>query len=142
LFSARIDTMRVAARIDAAEAPATIHGDAEQLGRVLKNVIANALDAMENAAERTLAVTVRREGDRVSFAVSDTGRGFDQETLRRVFEPYFTTRSDRGGTGLGMAIARRIAVEHGGALTAAGAPGRGATITLTVPVEGPPSEDA
>jgi signal transduction histidine kinase len=41
-----------------------------------------------------------------------------------------------------MAIARRIAVEHGGALTAAGAPGRGATITLTVPVEGPPSEDA
>jgi signal transduction histidine kinase len=105
-------------------------------------VIANALDAMENAAERTLAVTVRREGDRVSFAVSDTGRGFDQETLRRVFEPYFTTRSDRGGTGLGMAIARRIAVEHGGALTAAGAPGRGATITLTVPVEGPPSEAA
>jgi two-component system nitrogen regulation sensor histidine kinase NtrY len=142
LFAARIEAMRVVATIDAASAPATIHGDAEQVGRVLKNVIANALDAMEDAAERTLVVTVRREGDRVSFAVSDTGSGFDQETLRRVFEPYFTTRADRGGTGLGMAIARRIAVEHGGVLTAAGAPGRGATITLTVPVEGPPPEDA
>jgi signal transduction histidine kinase len=142
LFSARIEAMRVEARIDAVSAPGTIHGDAEQLGRVLKNVIANALDAMEEAAARTLVVTVRREGDRVSFAVADTGRGFDPETLRRVFEPYFTTRADRGGTGLGMAIARRIAMEHGGSLTASGAPGRGATITLTVPVEGPPSEDA
>jgi signal transduction histidine kinase len=142
LFSARIEAMRVEARIDAVPAPGTIHGDAEQLGRVLKNVIANALDAMEEAAARTLVVTVRRERDRVSFAVADTGRGFDPETLRRVFEPYFTTRADRGGTGLGMAIARRIAMEHGGSLTASGAPGRGATITLTVPVEGPPSEDA
>jgi nitrogen fixation/metabolism regulation signal transduction histidine kinase len=142
LFSARIEVMRVDARIDAVAAPGTIHGDAEQLGRVLKNVIANALDAMEEAALRTLVVTVRREGDRVSFAVADTGRGFDPETLHRVFEPYFTTRADRGGTGLGMAIARRIAMEHGGSLSAAGAPGRGATITLTVPVEGPPSEDA
>jgi signal transduction histidine kinase len=142
LFSAPIETMRVDARVDAAAAPGTIHGDAEQLGRVLKNVIANALDAMEEAAVRTLVVTVRREGDRVSFAVADTGRGFDPETLRRVFEPYFTTRADRGGTGLGMAIARRIAMEHGGSLTASGAPGRGATITLTVPIEGPPPEDA
>jgi signal transduction histidine kinase len=59
-----------------------------------------------------------------------------------VFTPYFTTRADRGGTGLGMAIARRIAVEHGGSLTAAGAPGRGATITLTLPISGPAAQGA
>jgi len=142
LFSGRIETMGVAATVDASHAPATIHGDAEQLGRVLKNVIANALDAMEGATAAKLAVTVRGDADRVSFAVRDTGVGFEAATLRRVFEPYFTTRADRGGTGLGMAIARRIAVEHGGSLTASGAPGRGATITLTVPVQGPPPEDA
>jgi signal transduction histidine kinase len=142
LFAARIESMRVVARIDATAAPATMRADAEQLGRALKNVIANALDAMEGAAERTLNLAVRGEGDRVSFAVSDTGRGLDPETLRRVFEPYFTTRADRGGTGLGLAIAQRIAVEHGGSLTASGAPGRGATITLAVPREGPPPEDA
>jgi len=140
LFSGRIESMGVTVAIDDASAPATIHADAEQIGRVLKNVIANALDAMEEAADRTLTVTARGEGDRVLFAVRDTGRGFDAETLRRVFEPYFTTRADRGGTGLGMAIARRIAAEHGGSLGASGAPGRGATITLTVPVAGPPPE--
>ena len=142
LFSGRIESMSVLARVDATAAPATMQADAEQLGRVLKNVIANALDAMEAAGDRALTVTVRGEGDRVSFAVSDTGRGFDRERLRRVFEPYFTTRADRGGTGLGMAIARRIAVEHGGSLHATGAQGKGATITLTVPVAGPPPEDA
>jgi nitrogen fixation/metabolism regulation signal transduction histidine kinase len=142
LFSGRIETMRVAVAIDDALAPAVIQADAEQIGRVLKNVVANALDAMEGSSERTLGVTVRAEGDRVAFAVSDTGRGFDAEALRRVFEPYFTTRADGGGTGLGMAIARRIAVEHGGTLAASGAPGRGATITLTLPLGGPSPEDA
>jgi len=142
LYSGRIEAMGVLVAVDHQSAPETIRADAEQLGRVLKNVIANALDAMEGAEERTLAVTVRHDGDRVSFAVRDSGRGFDAETLRRVFEPYFTTRADRGGTGLGMAIARRIAVEHGGTLRAQGEPGAGATITLTVPLAGPPPDGA
>lgn len=139
LYAARIEAMRVAVTIDAFAAPATIRADAEQLGRVLKNVIANALDAMEEAPERRLAVTVLAQGESVSFTVRDTGRGFDSESLRRVFEPYFTTRADRGGTGLGMAIARRIAVEHGGTVHADRAPERGAIVTLTVPTTGPPS---
>jgi signal transduction histidine kinase len=127
----------VAVTVDDASAPKTLRADAEQLGRVLKNIVANALDAMDGADDRRLSVVVRGEGDRVVFTVRDTGRGFDAETLRRVFEPYFTTRAGSGGTGLGMAIARRIAVEHGGSLAASGAPGRGATITLTIPVAGP-----
>jgi len=142
LFSGRIAAMRVAVAVDDALAPATIEADAEQIGRLVKNVVANALDAMEETGERRLAVAVRSVGDRVELAVSDTGRGFDAETLRRVFEPYFTTRADGGGTGLGMAIARRIAVEHGGTLTASGAPGRGATITLNLPIARRPPEAA
>ena len=142
LFSGRIEAMRVSVAIDATSAPAVIEVDAEQIGRVLKNVVANALDAMEGTGERPLAVTVQAIGDRVAFALRDTGRGFDAETLRRVFEPYFTTRADGGGTGLGMAIARRIAVEPGGTRTATGAVGRGATMTLTVPIEGKPPEAA
>ena len=67
----------------------------------------------------------------------DSGVGLPPEALRRIFEPYFTTRSDRGGTGLGMAIAHRIVTEHGGTIQAEGAPGRGATITIRLPVDGP-----
>jgi signal transduction histidine kinase len=142
LFSGRIEAMRVAVAIDALSAPAMIEVDAEQIGRVLKNVVANALDAMEGAGERRLAVSVQTLGDRVAFTIRDTGKGLDAETLRRVFEPYFTTRADGGGTGLGMAIARRIAVEHGGTLSVTGAVGRGATITLTLPTTGPPPASA
>ncbi len=142
LFTGRIEAMRVAVAVDDAAAPPTIRADAEQMGRILKNVVANALDAMENAADRALTVTVRGEDGSAVFEVRDTGRGFDAESLRRVFEPYFTTRADRGGTGLGMAIARRIAVEHGGSLRAVGAVGTGASIILTVPVAGPPVEGA
>jgi len=142
LFSGRLASMRVAVSVDIAPDVPPLRADSEQIGRILKNVVANALDAMDDAPERGLTVTVRREGERVAFAVRDTGRGFDADSLRRVFTPYFTTRADRGGTGLGMAIARRIATEHGGSLDAYGAPGRGATITLTLPVAGPPQEDA
>lgn len=134
LYAARIEAMGVHVTVEAATAPAAFRADAEQIGRVLKNVIANALDAMEGAAERRLAVSVRGEDGRVAFSVKDSGRGFEPETLRRVFEPYFTTRADRGGTGLGMAIAQRIAVEHGGSLRAEGSPGKGARITLIIPV--------
>jgi nitrogen fixation/metabolism regulation signal transduction histidine kinase len=142
LFAARIGSMRVAVSVELPSDLPPLRADSEQVGRLLKNVLGNALDAMEEAPERALNVTVRREGERMVFAVRDTGRGFDADSLRRVFTPYFTTRADRGGTGLGMAIARRIAVEHGGSLDAYGAPGRGATITLTLPITGPPQEGA
>jgi two-component system, NtrC family, nitrogen regulation sensor histidine kinase NtrY len=140
LFSGRAESMGVAVSVDEHAAPATIEADAEQIGRVLKNVLANAFDAMENAAERSVKVTLRRDGDRAEFAVRDTGHGFDKESLRHVFTPYYTTRSGHGGTGLGMAIAQRIAADHGGFLRAEGAPGRGATITLTLPIAGPRQE--
>jgi nitrogen fixation/metabolism regulation signal transduction histidine kinase len=142
LFSARIAAMEVRVEVDDAAAPATIEADAEQIGRVLKNVVANALDAMESEPRRLLRVTVRPLGGDVAFEVRDTGSGLDPEALRRMFEPYFTTRGDRGGTGLGMAITHRIAMEHGGSIRAAGAPGGGATVTLLVPIAGPAPDRA
>ncbi len=140
LYSGRVQALGVTVTIDDKSAPASIRADAEQISRVLKNVIANALDAMEGSAERKLSLAARVVGKQALFTVTDTGRGFDAETLRRVFEPYFTTRADGGGTGLGMAIAKRIAVEHGGTLTASGTPGRGATFTLSIPFAEPPPE--
>ena len=61
---------------------------------------------------------------------------------RRIFEPYFTTRSEKGGTGLGMAIVHRIVTEHGGTIAAEGAPARGATITIHLPIDRAPGERA
>jgi nitrogen fixation/metabolism regulation signal transduction histidine kinase len=142
LFSGRIDAMGVTVRLDDAGAPSVVRADPEQIGRVLKNILANALDAMEGSAVRTLSFVIRARGRGAVFEVADSGPGLDTEAQRRIFEPYFTTRGDRGGTGLGMAIAHRIAVEHGGSIRADAAPGGGARLTLTVPVDGPPPDRA
>ncbi len=142
LFAPRIEALGVKVRVSAEEAPLRIVADPDQLGRVVKNVVANALDALEPVAERRLEVVLRRSigpaGPSLVIEVRDSGIGLEPEALRRIFEPYFTTRGDRGGTGLGMAIAYRIVSEHGGAIEADGASGRGATITIRLPVDGPP----
>jgi signal transduction histidine kinase len=134
--------MGVTVRLDDAGAPSVVRADPEQIGRVLKNILANALDAMEGSADRTLSFVIRARDRGAVFEVADSGPGLDSEAQRRIFEPYFTTRGDRGGTGLGMAIAHRIAVEHGGSIRADAAPGGGARLTLTVPVDGPPPDRA
>ena len=147
LFAPRMVSEAVRVTMNDAESPPSIRADAEQIGRVLKNVISNALDAMQTVSDRHLEITVRRvEGTRrgaaayyVEVAVRDNGTGFTPDALRRVFEPYFTTRSGSGGTGLGMAIAYRIVADHGGTIRAGEAPGGGATITMRLPIGGPPA---
>lgn len=139
----RIDSLAATVDLDLSHAPERIVADPEQIGRVLKNIIANALDALEPAPLRRLAIALRR-GPRalqedLLIEVQDSGVGFEPEALRRVFEPYYTTRGERGGTGLGMAIAYRIVAEHGGAIEARGAPGQGARITVRLPVGGVPT---
>jgi signal transduction histidine kinase len=104
--------------------------DRDQVLQVLLNLVRNAVDAMPRGG--TVGLTARRDGDTVSFAVSDAGPGIPPEDLARVFEPYFTTKE--GGTGLGLAIAHDIAEEHAGGLEATSEPGRGATFTLRLPL--------
>lgn len=147
LFAPRLESDAVRVTVNDAGSPPSIQADAEQIGRVLKNVVSNALDAMGTTTDRHLEITVRRvEGRRrgvatryAEVAVRDNGPGFTPDALRRVFEPYFTTRGGRGGTGLGMAIAYRIIADHGGTIRAGETPGGGATITMRLPIDGPPA---
>jgi signal transduction histidine kinase len=137
LYATRIEAAGIAVELPDADTPEWVVADPEQIGRVLKNVIANALDALEPVVERRLSVVIERaQGPRGAVAqieVRDSGVGFEPEALRKVFEPYFTTRGDRGGSGLGMAIAHRIVTEHSGTIHASGSPGRGARITIRLP---------
>lgn len=145
LYAGRIAESRVALDLDLDGASTTAHVDAEQIGRVLKNVIGNALDALEAgdpARDRRLSLAVRREAlrgeDAVAIVVRDTGVGIERHVLDRVFDPYFTTRVEKGGTGLGLAIAHRIVREHGGTIRAESVPGRGSSFTIVLPAAGPP----
>lgn len=142
VLSARIETQDVRVSVELEAAPARIVADPDQVGRVLKNVIGNALDALESAADRRLIVRLGREERWLVIEVRDSGAGLDAESKRRIFEPYFTTRAEQGGTGLGMAIVHRIVTDHGGRIEAEGAPRQGATIRIRLPLAGPPPERA
>ncbi|HEX7899706.1 MAG TPA: ATP-binding protein [Planctomycetota bacterium] len=92
----------------------------------LLNLLVNALQAMPDGGE----ITVRsvEDGPYVKVEVSDTGPGIPPENLERIFTLYFSTKP--GGTGLGLAMVKKIIEEHGGAVEVRSEPGKGATFTL------------
>jgi nitrogen fixation/metabolism regulation signal transduction histidine kinase len=104
-------------------------GDAAKLKTALRNVVANAVEAVGQRGE--LDVTIGRRGDVLTVAVRDSGPGMSRETAERIFDLYFSTKE--GGTGLGLPIAKKIVEEHGGTIRVASEPGRGTTVTIELP---------
>jgi signal transduction histidine kinase len=107
--------------------------DARLMRQAVLNVAVNAAQAMPKGG--TLTVRARIDGAFAHVELSDTGPGIPEEVRHRVFEPFFTTRAS--GTGLGLAVVRRIVEGHGGEVAVSSAPGRGAVVMLRLPVELP-----
>jgi signal transduction histidine kinase len=100
-------------------------------------VQAAVVNLMRNAKEATpsggqIFVSTMREQDFVVINVTDTGEGIDLQQIDRVLEPYFSTK--KGGTGLGLPTARRVAEDHGGTLTMQSEPGKGTQFSLRLPI--------
>jgi two-component system nitrogen regulation sensor histidine kinase GlnL len=121
-------------------------GDADRLSQVFLNVIRNALQAMEGGAgvlEITTRMTLEhqisspdgRRSPTVLIEFTDTGPGIEAAVLAKLATPFFTTRPD--GTGLGLAQARHWVVRHEGSLRIENAPGSGATVRITLPLQRP-----
>ena len=113
-----------------------VHGDRIQLQQVLLNLMINAIEAMSSAGDGQFELVVRSARDAangVLVAVSDSGPGFDAKGLDRLFEAFYTTKTE--GLGLGLAISRRIIEAHGGRLWASANTPRGAVFQFTVPVD-------
>ncbi|MDL1891701.1 GAF domain-containing protein [Sphingobacteriales bacterium CHB3] len=110
----------------------TVLMDAEKIMRVFQNIAGNAADAMPEGG--TLTLTIKPKGDKLSFEFSDTGQGMTEEIRARVFEPFFT-RGKKHGTGLGMAIVKKIVDDHKGSIELDSEPGRGTTVRILLPLE-------
>lgn len=103
--------------------------DPDALERALLNLLLNGVQASD--AGGRIRVTVAREGDVVAITVTDHGSGIEPDELERITEPFFTTRP--GGTGVGLAVTRRIVTAHGGALEIESRPGEGTTVRIRLP---------
>ncbi|MGA9115759.1 MAG: ATP-binding protein [Bacteroidota bacterium] len=132
LMQGQIRDGAVSIRTALAEDLPPVTGDAKQLRQLFWNVMMNGLQALEGKGE--LAVETRPQEGWVEVVVSDTGRGMSREVLASVFTPFFTTKP--GGTGLGLAVSRRIAEQHGGGVSIESTEGRGTTVTIRIPPEG------
>ncbi len=104
--------------------------------RVVLNLVLNARDAMEDGGK--LSVTTRRASDETAqIIVADTGLGFSDEALEHLFEPGFTTKHDRGGSGQGLSALSVFVRGAGGSIEVESRAGEGASVTVTLPLADP-----
>lgn len=124
-----------------------IKASADQLKQVLLNLLLNAADSMPKGG--TITVTTQAGAgaetevlgrDAVQIQVRDTGEGIPDDLLAQIFEPFFSTKPGKG-TGLGLWVSQGIVQSHGGTMRVRSRVGRGTTFVITLPVQGPPSDD-
>lgn len=143
LLSPAARQRRVALQVEAENAPATANIDPDQIQQVLSNLVMNGIQAMAEGGDLTLSVQrerrpqqgadAERAVDTVCIHVRDQGGGIPAEYRSRIFEPFFTSKSGEGGTGLGLPIAADIVEEHGGWIEVESRPGDGATFIVCLP---------
>jgi len=129
--AARRENVTVALDLD--ESIPSVRGDRIQLQQVVLNLVANAIDAMSGSTDdRVLRVrTTYAGGSEVALSVSDSGPGIDPSMLRKVFEPFLTTKAQ--GMGLGLSLCRTLVEAHGGTIDARNEDGGGAVVEFRLP---------
>ena len=108
-----------------------LHADRNYLKQLLLNLVLNGIQAMPQGG--TLSIAARAIKDRLELTVADQGAGIKPAVMKKIFEPYFTTKSN--GSGLGLSIARRIAEAHGGAITVESEASRGSRFHVLLPFQ-------
>ena len=115
----------------------TVEAFAAQLNQVWANLLVNAAQAV-SAKGGEVTVKTYTEDDMIVVAVSDNGIGIPPDVLPRIFDPFFTTKEDQLRTGLGLAVAKSIVEQHGGAIEVRSESGKGTEFIVTLPLQAPP----
>jgi len=107
----------------------------DQLKQVFMNLIKNAIEAMEKEGELSVNTSYRSAEERVVIAIRDTGYGIPEENMAHIFEPFFSTKKESGGTGLGLWISYRIVQALGGRIEVESKWGQGSTFLVSLPLK-------
>ena len=115
------------------EHPCMVLGDAVQIKRAIQNVIINAVQA---SAEKkgSVAVTCTQKDFYVDIRIEDNGSGITAAQMSKIFDPYFTTKQGKSGTGLGLYITKKVLEDHNGSIKVDSTPDRGTTFTIRFPL--------
>jgi signal transduction histidine kinase len=134
-----LQRQRVVLQSEFAEDLPKVTGDRVQLQQVILNLVRNASDAMMGVDDRPRQLMVRTErenGDRVRVMVRDSGIGVDRQSMDKLFDAFYTTKS--GGMGIGLSVSRSIVERHHGRLWVEPNDGPGATFSFSIPSGGVP----
>ena len=129
LLSSQVNGKKIAIEQQLLPEPLMIFADKKQLQQIVWNLILNGIQAIESTG--TVIIKTSRVNSSVRVVISDTGRGILPEHIERIFKPFFTTKHK--GTGLGMTITKRIIEQHNGTIEIESQPGRGTSVTVTLP---------
>jgi signal transduction histidine kinase len=115
------------------EHPCMVLGEAVQIKRAIQNVIINAVQA---SAEKkgSVAVTCTQKDFYVDIRIEDNGSGITPAQMSKIFDPYFTTKQGKSGTGLGLYITKKVLEDHNGSIKVDSTPDRGTTLTIRLPL--------
>jgi two-component system, NtrC family, sensor kinase len=120
---------------DLAETLPPVHSDIQQLNHLFMNIILNAAQAMEGQGRLRLKTALKPSADRVLIEISDSGPGIDEQALPHIFAPFYTTKEEGEGTGLGLSLVYNIVETHGGTISARNQKGGGAVFVVELPLE-------
>jgi signal transduction histidine kinase len=118
---------------DISSDPCTLLGDSVQITRAIQNVLINALQA---SSEKKGAVTVQcmQKDFYVDVQIEDNGNGIGSDQMAKIFDPYFTTKQGKSGTGLGLYITKKVVEDHNGSIKVDSTPGAGTKFTIRLPL--------
>ncbi|HME91071.1 MAG TPA: ATP-binding protein [Myxococcaceae bacterium] len=123
---------KIAVAVELQDALPACHADRQLLAAALENLVRNGFEAMPGGGRLTVRTARDRPDGRLVISVEDTGAGMDARTLEHAFDEFYTTKP--GGTGLGLAFARRVAEAHGGDLLLTSREGIGTVARLVIPI--------
>ena len=118
---------------DVTDNPCNLTGDAVQITRAIQNVMINAIQA-STERKGTVEVSCIPKDFYADVRVADTGHGIGPEQISKIFDPYFTTKQGKSGTGLGLYITKKVVEDHSGSIKVDSTPGAGTTITIRLPL--------
>jgi PAS domain S-box-containing protein len=131
LVEHQMEKARIKVRRELADDLPPVRGNENRLQQVFFNLVLNARDAMPKGGWLTLET--RADDDTVIVEVKDTGVGIKREDVKRIYDPFFTTKGIGRGTGLGLSVSYGILQEHGGAIFVESVPGKGTTFQVALP---------